>query len=502
MVNGATAGARPPNFLIIVMDCVRARDFPGGPEPVAGMPFVEALQRESVVFPRAVSPAPWTIPSHASLFTGLYPWEHGVTMVGEVALRSSIPTVPQLLGAQGYGTFTLAANGFISPEMGLVQGFGAATWGDWWERYLRLPSRENPPRALNFGPTQRLPKGKGWSQLESKAWYAHRIPFLIDATNRFVQQLRYPEDARRLAVSPWIEATLDRWLKTQPAQRPVFTFVNLMEGHEPYLTDPETVHGLRNWFRTANVRMDKTSVLTGDWKPSAEESRRLRRLYRDMIRFIDRRIAGLVAAMKANDRWENTVLVLTSDHGQSFGEHGCMFHGQKLWDSLVRIPLWLRLPDGGYAGKRAEGWASLVDVAPTVLDLARVTDGHFPSAISLTRLVESPRPTAVYTMADGIHQKTHVKKFADPAVIAQWERCYVAAYEGDDKVIVDLTDDKVQAYDVVRDPGELTDLWPSDHGRLGPVVEGARRVGQQLLGKTTGETSPEVEERLRSWGYL
>ncbi|MCI4351653.1 MAG: sulfatase-like hydrolase/transferase, partial [Thermoplasmata archaeon] len=69
------------------MDCVRARDFPGGPEPVTGMPTVEALAKESVQFPRAVSPAPWTIPSHASLFTGLYPWEHGVTMVGEVALR-------------------------------------------------------------------------------------------------------------------------------------------------------------------------------------------------------------------------------------------------------------------------------------------------------------------------------------------------------------------------------------------------------------------------------
>ncbi|MCI4351259.1 MAG: sulfatase-like hydrolase/transferase, partial [Thermoplasmata archaeon] len=416
--------------------------------------------------------------------------------------RSSIPTLPQLLGAHGYGTFTLAANGFISPEMGLVQGFDAATWGDWWERYLRLPTRTLPPRALNFPPTQRLPNGPGWGRLESKAWYAHRFPWVIDATTRFVQQLRYPTDARRLAVSPWIEATLDRWLRTQPAEKPVFAFVNLMEGHEPYLTDPETVHGLRNWFRTANVRMDKTSVITGDWKPTEEESRRLRRLYRDMIRFIDRRIAGLVAALRSNDRWSNTVLVLTSDHGQSFGEHGCMFHGQKLWDPLVRIPLWLRLPDGGYAGTRAEGWASLVDVAPTVLELAHLPNGHFPSAVPLTQLIDRPRPTPVYAMGDGIHQKTHVKKFADPAVIARWERCYVAAYDGDDKVIIDLTDDAVQAFDIARDPGEARDLWPLADDRLASVVAGARRVGQQLLKKATGETSPEVEERLRSWGYL
>jgi arylsulfatase A-like enzyme len=502
MVNGAAASARPPNFLVIVMDCVRARDFPGGPEPVAGLPFVESLRRESTVFPRAVSPAPWTIPSHASLFTGLYPWEHGVTMLGEVMLRDSIPTLPQLLRAQGYGTITLAANGFISPEMGLVQGFDAATWGDWWERYLRLPDRVNPPRALNIGPTQKLPSGPGWSQMESKAWYAHRIPFVIDATNRFVQQLKYRGNPRRLAVAPWIEATLDRWLKSQPADRPTFTFVNLMEGHEPYLTDPETIHGLLRWFRAANVRMDKTSVLTGDWKPTTEESRRLRQLYRDMIRFIDRRIEGLARALQANGRWENTVMVLTSDHGQSFGEHGCMFHGQKVWDSLVRIPMWLRLPGGQYSGGEAKGWASLVDVAPMVMELAGAPNGHFPSSISLERLIDAERPTPVYTMADGIHQKTHVKKFADPAVMAQWERCYVAAYEGDDKVIVDLTDDKVQAFDVVRDPNEMTDVWPAQSSRLAPVADGARRIGQQLLGKLTGETSPEVEERLRSWGYL
>lgn len=484
------------------MDCVRADDFPGGRNPVEGLRFVESLRGESVVFPRAVSPAPWTIPSHASLFTGLYPWEHGVNMGGAVRLSESVPTLPTLLRERGYGTIALSANGFIGPEMGLTQTFDAAAWGDWWERYVRLPNRSIPPRATNLGPTQRLPNGPQWHQLESKAWYFHRLPILIDAANRLMQQVRFPHDAQRLAVSPWIEATLGRWLAVQPPDRPVFAFVNLLEAHEPYLTDPDLVHGFANWFRTANVRMDKTSVLAGAWTPSARERERLHRLYRDMVRFIDRRIAGLVAALRDARRWENTLLVLTSDHGQAFGEHGCLFHGQRLWEPLVRVPMWMRAPHGEGGGATGQGWSSLIDVAPTVAARAGLSASAFRDAVALDELVDRPRPTPVFTMADGIHQKMHVKKFAAAAQMEQWERFYVGAYEGDTKLVLDLADQSVRAYDVARDPGEEHDIWSTTADRFGGIVEQMRRIGEQLKGGATGATSPEVEDRLRSWGYL
>src|ERR1700693_5078851 len=113
-------GGRRPDLLVVVMDCVRASDFPGGTSPVPGMPTAEKLVRESIRFPRAISVAPWTIPSHASLFTGLYPWENGVHMLRELRLDPSVPTLAGMLAKAGYSTFSLSSNGFICPDIGLV----------------------------------------------------------------------------------------------------------------------------------------------------------------------------------------------------------------------------------------------------------------------------------------------------------------------------------------------------------------------------------------------
>jgi arylsulfatase A-like enzyme len=497
----AKGGARP-NFLTIVLDCVRASDFvgPNGGNPA--LPIVSKLRKSSIVFPRAAATAPWTIPSHASLFTGLYPWETGVHMPNPLRLEANVPTVAQMLTREGYATFSASANGFICPEIGLVNGFESSTWGDWWERYFRLPARELPPRAANFGPTQHLPDGPGWAALEEKAWYFHRFPVVFDIINRLTGQIRFAGNPRRVAVSPWIEETVKRWLAAQPASTPTHCFVNFLDAHEPYLTDPQIVHGLREWHRLTKVRVDRSNILAGHWVPTAEEFAALHELYVAMVHFLDRRIGRLIEIYRELGRWDNTVLILTSDHGQAFGEHGHLFHGQRLWEPLLRIPLLLRIP-GRDREETAEGWASLVDIAPTVLELAGADPtGRFPNAYPLTQMIHAPRPAPAMAMADGIHHMMMVKTIASPERIADWDRKWIAAYQDDVKLLYDATRGEFHAYDLANDPGEANDVYRADSPVYAGLERPVREAAARLVGGPSSSEPEDVTDRLRSWGYL
>ncbi len=499
----SAGGPGRPDFLTVVLDCVRASDFVGPNGGSPSMPFVSELRRSSVVFPRAAATAPWTIPSHASLFTGLYPWENGVHMPNALRLEASVPTVASMLARAGYSTFAASANGFICPELGLVSGFEAATWGDWWERYVRIPTRELPPRALNFGPTQRLPSGPQWAALEEKAWALHRFPVVLEVLNRINGQIRFAENPRRLAVSPWIEETVRRWLSQQPSGTPTHCFVNLLDAHEPYLTDPGIQRGLRAWRRLTRVRMDRTSILAGKWAPGPEEFEVLHELYVAMIRFLDRRVQRLVEVYREAGRWENTVMVLTSDHGQAFGEHGHLFHGQRLWEPLLRIPMLLRIPGRTDQGGVGAGWVSLVDIAPTQLELAGEDPaGRFPSAYPMTNMLNAPRPAPAMAMADGVHHMTMVKTIASPERIADWDRKWIAAYQDETKMLFDATRGEFHAFDIVRDPGETRDVYRPEDPEFVAMEAPMRQAAARLMGSAPATEAADVTERLKSWGYL
>ncbi|MCI4317075.1 MAG: sulfatase [Thermoplasmata archaeon] len=495
------ADARP-NFLVIVLDCVRADDFPGAPDAVTRMPFVESLLKESTRFERAVSPAPWTIPAHASLFTGLYPWEHGAHAKGNLKLDSSVPRLPQILRDDGYRTLSLSANHLLSPDLGLTEGFDRAAWAGWWEPYYRVPGATHPPHeteANGHGPRglSRVRTGSVWSLLKRSSRAVYRYPFALDAA---------PGTGEHLEIAPWIEPTMSRWIGETPKDQPVFAFVNLLDGHEPYYPDWEIAPGLLEWWRYSRRRQDGVGWLSGDWVPKAPELSQLRTLCRQMVRSMDRRIAALVQAFKDAHRWENTYLLVTSDHGQAFGEHGMVFHMLRLDEPVIRIPFVFRAPRGEGGGVSTRSWASLVDVAPTFLDAAGLGMRSSGSGVPLPSLRNAPRPVPVYSAADGLVWKTIIPEHERGKLSNQrkevFDRILVAAYEGDRKLLLDFKTDQVQSFSIDEDPGETRDLWPVEGARMSGLAEDARRVARLLQETRTPETSPDVEDRLRSWGYI
>lgn len=447
---------------------------------------------------------PWTIPSHASIFTGTYPWVHGVHIPGRLALGPQPPTLAEELRRRGYSTACFSANGFLSPAFGLLRGFGTGAWGDWWERYLRLPDRVRPPGALGTAGRAEPTRRGLWQSLEVEARLLHRVPLPMNLANRAVEGVCGGGHGTIPSVAPWVEPTLERWLSEQPPHQPVFCFVNLLDAHEPYLSPRSFARSALEWLHQASIRQDRANALAGDWWPTSEESRHLHRLYREEIRVLDGRLRRIVEAFRSSGRWDRTMMVVTSDHGQAFGEHHHLFHQTQVWEQVLRVPLWVRPPGGGGGGKRAVGWASHVDLLPTLVQAA---GGGLPSrtaegGVELATLLDSERPGPVLAMADGVPPQDPLLARATPERIAELNHPWVVGYQGSLKIVLDPARNAWRVFDVDEDPDEQRDLSTKAEPSMEPLREKLRAVGARVLQQRNEGLSLTVMQRLRSWGYL
>ncbi|HYK94092.1 MAG TPA: sulfatase-like hydrolase/transferase, partial [Thermoplasmata archaeon] len=425
-------------------------------------------------------------------------------------LDPTVPRLPSLLRTAGYASLSLSANPLLNSQLGLVGGFDAAAWSEWWEPYVR-----NTPGALRSkslttpaeGPgveTSRLQKlhdSPLVSLLHRSADLVYRYPFAVSAANHLLQRVALPRESEHALVARWIDPTLERWIAGLPREQPAFVFANLLEAHEPYFVDRSVIRTLREYWEYATTWQDRPSVLSGRWTPAAEELRLLHALYRSTFRLLEKRVEGIVKILTAAGRWENTLFILTSDHGQAFLEHGTLFHMHRPDEGLLRVPFWVRYPGGADGGSVARGWASLVDVAPTALGSAGVPVPLTYHGVDLRSLVREDRGAPVFAMADGLALAQEARQLA-PARMAWIDRSWVAAYEGDRKVTYDLADRRFHAYRIDQDPSESRDEWPENPAPYAALSDEAKRVADLLSSAASGNISEEVEDRLRSWGYV
>lgn len=497
----------PPNVVVIVLDCVRASDFPGsGPNPVA-MPFCESLAKESVIFPKAVSPSPWTLPSHASLFSGLQPWETGCHWKGNLQLPASTPRLASALRSRGYRTYAMSANPLLSPTFNVFEGFDRAGWAEWWEPYLRfgkggLPAHQVPEESARASSwLSRVRVGPIDAMVKRSVGLFYKHPVVLDAGSRFIQGLNDEAERPDISIARWIEPTVAQWVNDTPISTPIHLFVNLLEAHEPYFSIRGLAHGPSALWAYLRARQDNIGFLAGEWSPSAGELDLLHDLYRVTLGALDRRVQAIVQVLKDSDRWENTLFILTSDHGQAFGEHGFLFHMISIDDPVLRIPLWMRLPGGESGGSRGRGWATLIDVTPTVSRLTGMAEIHSPHAHSLVDLVDAERPEPVVSISDGIPWSHFRRRFPEDRA-RTLDRPKVAAYEGDWKWIVDDDAGPPALFDVRKDPMESSNLGSQYAGRAGTLDRAAQTVAHVIKGSVPAQLAPDVDERLRAWGYV
>ena len=318
-----------PNVLIIVMDTVRAADVSVYGYARRTTPNLERLAAEGAVFDFAVSTAPWTLPSHGSLFTGRSAREIGGSW--RRAISAEPRTLAESLRDRGYATGGFVGNLlYTSYESGLSRGF--VHYEDYpvgWQTLLahsslgKIDFKSDVTRA-------RSPREMLSALLGSHIQSSGDVP-----GDR-------PEPADRVAANflEWQQTILNR---------PFFAFVNFYDAHAPYEAPDEFVHR----FGSKKEPRDR---------------------YDGAIARIDDVIGQIMRTLQERNELQNTLVVVTSDHGEHFDEHGLTGHANSLYLTLLHVPLIVRYPPAVPAGRRVAALISLKDVPATVLDLVGLQD--------------------------------------------------------------------------------------------------------------------------------
>jgi arylsulfatase A-like enzyme len=302
--------ATRPNIALIVMDTVRVDHLSCYGYRRETTPHLDAFAADARLYTNALSPASWTLPSHASLFTGLSCSAHGLGWL-HLCLDACFRTLAEQLAADGYQTVGLSSNAIITPETGLARGFQT-----FWD--------------LSGSPFQ---------------------PY-----------------------APRMHAQLARWFKDRyDPNRPFFLFMNYVEAHEPYAPPREALRfaSLGAWdrWRSADQTQRMNDYVLAGGELSSRDIADLESLYDDEIGYIDEEIGEVLTFFKSQGLDENTLVVITADHGEHFGEHHVMSHQYSIYQPLVHVPLLVRHPARFSPGSE-ERMVQSHDIYPTVLELA------------------------------------------------------------------------------------------------------------------------------------
>lgn len=492
-----------PNVVIVVLDCVRASDFPPPLAPGhVNDQFIASLFRESTSFSRAVAPACWTLPSHASILTGLYPWDHRVHGKGAATLPDEITPISQELQMLGYRTQFLSGNPILQDETGFHRGFEDTQIAEFWEPLVRFAAIDESHLELlrsrkRIESLLRGPLGRVQATLAASELLAH-FPLVLDLRNRVLYKLTDSRGHEGL-TSPWIEGRFKKFLEETPRDQRVFSLINLFDAHEPYLTDETAHYGLTQWLRRMGVPQQMSLILAGKHKPNSNDGEILHELYLASIRQLMRRISRLIETLVNARRWEETLFILTSDHGQAFLEHGHLFHGFTLDEPVVRVPLLIKSPNRSTLMFHHNQWISLVDIPRFV----RQTAGLAPSSnLKYDRLGSRTNSGPVFTFSDGIIHRSFARRWLSPRRFSLLDRVQVAAYVGRHKLIMDSSSHQVSTYEVVNDATE-TSLEEVETGPEGTVSKSIQGAFEQILLRVDSTPLPShcVESRLAGWGY-
>jgi arylsulfatase A-like enzyme len=419
-----------PNFLVVVVDALRADRLGVNGYSLPTTPEIDRLAAEGVNFSSAYAHSTWTKPSIATLFTSLYPGQHGLDLLEEEGDG-------KFLTRSLAGDFVTLAEGF--------QHAGYATAAVYHQLHLE--------RRFGFG--------QGFD------FYRHRKGAAAQGLNRHLR----------------------RWLDRRP-EGPFFAYLHYMDVHWPYTRRLPDQGGLFGPIKIS-PHPPRGRAKLGLWfDTSATESNleALQARYDHEVAFVDAKLGEFLAALRQRGLLEDTVVVLTSDHGEGFGEHGALLHGFAPYDEIVRVPLVVRLP------AKLRRWTGtvgqpvgLIDFMPTLLDLAGIEPPPGIQGRSLRSLLEGEELQDRLVFAESVE------------AIAVWGRRYK---------LLRFTDGRQEFYDLETDPHEQT---PVIGDCLGPCAELARsldlyiramtRVRAELMGKTI-RLRPRELERLEALGYL
>jgi len=374
--------AGSPNVLLIVLDTVRADHLSVYGYPLPTTPFLERLAGRGLRFDQARAAAPWTLASHASMFTGRWPHELGIKW--SCPLRDDVPTLAEHLGSLGYATAGFAGNtDYCAYDSGLGRGF--------------THYRDYVLDKLNAARTAQLVK----ESLQTIGKLGRSLPI----PGRTLLTLLHGE--RKSA--PVVNREFLDWLsrRRQP-RRPFFAFLNYVDAHAPYLVPPGGSYRLGSAPLTdADLRFLVEGWAQADKRRIPLAARLLAfDAYDNCLAYLDERLGELIDDLERQGVLEETLVIVTADHGEGLGEHGLFDHGESLYRPEIRVPLLIVVPaDRGISPGAVTEFVSLRDIATTIADFVRPgTKSPFPGqsllAIAQARAAPAATSAAARSNAD------------------------------------------------------------------------------------------------------
>ena len=440
-------GNHRPNIVLITFDALSAADMSLYGYKLTTTPNMDKFASESFVFDNMYSNSHWTKPSVTSLLTGMYPSKHKLYNIfyGNRFLKEPEKTLPMVLKENGYYTCALTNNFIYAHPFcnGTGYSFDSSSYEtDLWQ----LPDTDKFFFILRYGRWLSL------IRLQCEVWlclmarpYWHLVP-----ATKWGRRSAYDSE-RLFKKAKFI---------MEEQKRPIFLWMHIIDPHGPYLP-PEP---FRYKFLQEDIYSSHESLYeftldiapSGNYSPSHQGSvDKLRLRYDENILYADHIFEEIIDYLKSRGDWDETVVVISSDHGESF-EKGFWGHfwkhsGPVMHQSLIHIPLLIRLP-GIAKGERIETNSELIDIAPTILEYCGIEKPEWMQGESLLSKVQngpdSPNSgRVIFSMQlDG-------NKFSGP-----FRRGTVAAIEGQDKLIMDIGSRGIKLYDLADDPGENHDL--------------------------------------------
>lgn len=312
------------NVVVILLDAAGAKHFSAYGAPVEATPNLAALARDGIVFEHTTSPASYTLPSVGSLFTGMFPSTHGVVDYGSETQRrkldDSTQTLAQRLKTAGYSTHAFISNPNAGPEPGYDRGF------DVYERLYADPELWNEgvtPEAMN--------------------------------------------------------ASIERRIASGELKEPFFLYAHYFPPHAPYRAPAKYHADLVDAGYAGGADGSRASIEAyrhqGE-RYTPRDLKHLEQLYLANLRYVDDQLMRLLHALNDRGLAERTLFVIVGDHGEAFGEHANLEHGDTTFAEEIEVPWFLRFPTAvPFPPTRVPGPCSLVDVAPTLLSLLGIDTG-------------------------------------------------------------------------------------------------------------------------------
>jgi arylsulfatase A-like enzyme len=453
--------SNPPDIILLTIDCWRADYLGPSEDQPSPTPHIDQIATGALDFRQAITCGGWTRPSLTALLSSTYASMYGGPLEQYAAER---PALSEALQRSGYRTAGFTTN----PQVGRMYGFDRG-----FDTFI-----ECEPDGSIPGP--RWAKIRGAQRLLCSPVVQWALQHL--SANTLPPEVTCPAEQ--------VVEQIIKWLN-QPRHQPAFVWAHFMDAHWPYHI-LRTAHSPR---ARAEIWQDlqmihRITQKHGYLNPGPEKVARLKNLYRQALSYVDAQIGRLIWHLHSSRQWDNTVLVVTSDHGEEFYEHGRWSHYQ-LYDESLRVPLIIRIPQ--LQSRRViDRQVSLLDIAPTLLDLAGVSIPREMLGHSLLRLHQEGYYPAEVAVAESM-----------------WPNAYRMAMRSEQyKFMYDNQyPDQRLLYDLKADPRESRNIYQPDLP-IARRFEELRCAHEELARKTAVSVRPAsradaaMTERLRALGYL